>query len=388
MAKAAAKITAPAIDHEAIKREVADKPIILFMDPAKLEAYVAALRADVEENPGDIGTAKGRDIIKSNAAEIGRKKAVFEKERLRSTEEWRSNIATVNAAGKVVKESLQALQDQTRAPLTAWEEREASRRAEAETIVADMKAAVVIQLGDTAADLRDRLERIRSRNLSDEMFGPRIEEVTDLRDETVATLQAAIARVEQEEADRAELTRLREEREQRARDDAARAERERQEAEERAVQERAEQERVERERAAAEAETRRQQEEASRIERERHEAAERAQRQAEAAAQAERERIQREHEEVLAAERRRAEEAERAAQEERDRAARQQTQREAAERAERDAQAAREADRAHRSTIQREVKEAFMSCGVDEETAKKLVLAILAKTVPHTTISF
>ena len=29
-----------------------------------------------------------------------------------------------------------------------------------------------------------------------------------------------------------------------------------------------------------------------------------------------------------------------------------------------------------------------MSCGVDEETAKKLVLAILAKTVPHTTISF
>ncbi|BBD98022.1 hypothetical protein SAMIE_1015230 [Sphingobium amiense] len=377
MAKTAAKVQEPAIDHEAVKKEVADKPIIVLMDPIKLDAYIAALRAEVAENPGDVGTAKGRDIIRANAAEIGKKKSAIDRERLRSTEEWRNNIATVNAAGKVVKETLQALQDETRAPLTIWEEREESRMAEAASIIADMKAAVVIQVGDTAAMLRERLERIRSRNLSDDMFGPQIEEVTDLRDETVAALLTAITRVDQEEADRAELVRLREEREERERQDAARRERE--------EAERAE---AERQRLAAEAEAQRQADEAARIERERKEAADRAVREAEERAQAERDRIQREHEARLQAERDRAEEAERLAQEERARAAREKAEREEAARREQEEQARREADRAHRSKIQREVKEAFMSCGVDEDTAKKLVLAILAKTVPHTSIQF
>lgn len=388
MARAAAKTQEPVVDHEAIKREVSDKPIIVFMDPAKLDAYVAALRAEVEANPGDIGTAKGRDIIKGNAAEIGRKKSAFEKERLRTTEEWRSNIATVNAAGKVVKDTLQTLQDATRAPLTAWEEREANRAAEAAAIIADMKAATLVQVGDTADALRERLDRIRSRNLSDEMFGPRIEEVTDLRDETVATLQAAITRVEQEEADRAELARLREEREQRARDDAARLEREE-----------AERVAAERKRLADEAEAQRQAEQAARIERERQEAAERAQREvreaaereareAEARAQAERERIQREHDEALAAERRRTEAAERAAQEERDRVAREQTEREAAARAVAEEQARKSADLQHRAAVKDAARDAIIAIGIPATKADKLVQAITAGDIPHISITF
>ena len=377
MARAAQKVDAPIADHDAIKREVADKPIIVLMDPAKLEAYVAALRAEVAECPGDVDTARGRDVIRANAAEIGKKKSAIDRERLRSTEEWRNNINTVNAAGKLVKERLQALQDETRAPLTAWEEREASRKAEAEAILADMKAAAVVQVGDTVDALRERLDRIRSRNLSDEMFGPRIEEVTDLRDETVASLQAAIERAEQEEADRAELARLRAEREQREREEAARRERE---AEEAAA--------AERQRIEAEAEARRQAEEAARLERERQEAAARAAREAEERAQAERDRVQREHEEQLAAERRRAEEAERVAQAERDRIAAEQAERERQEREQREERARREADQAHRTAVKGKVKQAMMSCGADEDTARKIVLAILAGEVPHTTISF
>ena len=102
MAKAAVKPAEAIVDFEAIKKEVADNPIILFMDASKLIAYLAALRDEVEQNPGDVGTAKGRDTIKANAAEIGRKKSAIDKERLRKTEEWRSMTATVNAAGKAV----------------------------------------------------------------------------------------------------------------------------------------------------------------------------------------------------------------------------------------------------------------------------------------------
>lgn len=388
MANTAVKPVEPAVDYEAIKKEVADNPIILFMDSAKLDAYVEALRAEVALNPGDVSTAKGRDLIKGNAAEIGRKKSAFERERLRTTEEWRSNIATVNAAGKVVKDRLQALQDATRAPLTAWEEREASRRAEADAIVADMKAATLIQVGDTADALRERLERIRGRNLSDDMFGPRIEEVTDLRDETVSALLSAIDRVEQEERDRAELARLREEREQREREEAARRQREEAEAAE-----------AERQRIAAEHEAQRQAAEAARAERERQEAVEQAERQAreaaereareaEARAQAERERIQREHDAAIAEANRRAEEAERAAQAERDRVAREKAAQEEAARLAAEEQARKAADLSHRAAIKDAARDAIIAVGIPALKADKLVQAITAGDIPHVSIAF
>lgn len=388
MAKAAAQTKEPIIDHSLILREVADKPILVLTDQSKLDAYLAALRADVDANPGDINTAKGRDIIKSNAAEIGRKKTAIDKERLRATEEYRVKTAIINTAGKVVKERFQSLQDEVRAPLTAWEEREEARLTEAKAILDDMRQAIVIEVGATSAQIQERLDRIRGRNLSDETFGPRIHEATDLRDEAVAALAAALERIKQEEADRAELLRLREEREQRAREDAARLERE---AEERAA--------AERQRLAAEAEAQRMADQAARIDRERQEAAERAHREvreaaereareAEARAQAEQVRIQREHEEALSAERRRAEEAERAAQEERDRAARAQASRDAAARAEAEEQARKAADLSHRAVVKDAARDAIIGIGIPALKADKLVQAITAGDIPHVAITF
>ena len=223
MATAAKKIVVPTADHAAIIREVADKPLIILTDAAKLDLYLDALKAEAEANPGDVSTDTGRGIIRSNAAEIGRKKSGIEKERLRATEEYRTKVNIINAAGKVVKERLQALQDAVRAPLTAWEEREEARKSEAQAIIDDMVSSSVIGVDDTPATVQERLDRIRGRNLSDEMFGPQLEQVVDLRDSTVSTLQAAIERLEQAERDARDLARLREEAEQRAREDAERA---------------------------------------------------------------------------------------------------------------------------------------------------------------------
>ena len=98
--------------------------------------------------------------------------------------------------------------------------------------------------------------------------------------------------------------------------------------------------------------------------------------------------MQREHEEQLAAERRRAEEAELAARAERERIAAEQAERERQEREQREERARLEADQAHRNAVKGRAKQAIMSCGADEDTARKIVLAILAGEVPHTTISF
>ncbi|MGY2734921.1 hypothetical protein [Sphingomonas sp. UYP23] len=83
------------------------------------------------------------------------------------------------------------------------------------------------------------------------------------------------------------------------------------------------------------------------------------------------------------------------AQAERDRVAEQERQREAREAADRaaakrlaDEQAAREANKAHRARVKTAAKQAIMTCGADEETAQKIVLAIIAGEVPAVALAF
>jgi colicin import membrane protein len=50
--------------------------------------------------------------------------------------------------------------------------------------------------------------------------------------------------------------------------------------------------------------------------------------------------------------------------------------------------AKREANQAHRAKIMKAAKEAIMTCGIDEEAAKKVVLLIRAGEVPNVSLAF
>lgn len=341
-----------------------DHSIVLF-DTEKFDVWYEKLKANAPTD-ADVSTKKGRDTLRSYAADIRSQKAAIDRDRLRLTKEWREMTSQVNDAGKVINERLDKLADEVRQPLTEYEEAEKARVAECRAVIDGLKAAAVVTMEDTASDVRDRGMSVWSTKIDPDRFGDMTGEAEAAKGIAVETLKAALARLTKEEADRAELAKLRAAEEERAAREAA--EREAQEAE----RQRAEAERVAEERRIAAEKA-----DAERIAAAEKEAAERAQREAEAAAQAERDRIEREHAEQLAAERRRAEEAEAAAQAERDRVA--------AEQAE---QAARDADKAHRSAVMKAAKEAIMTCGADEETAKKIVLLIRSGEVPNVTLRF
>jgi hypothetical protein len=286
-------------------------------------------------------------------------------------------VAQANEAGKVIDARLEALAVEVRKPLTEWEEAEKARVDGCRAVIDGFKAKSVVTLEDTAETVRTRGSEVYTTELDPDVFAEMLDEAKNAKDEAVRILQAALARLTKEEADRAELERLRAENE-------AREAKELEEAEARAAAEReaeearlAEQRRLDAEKAEAE-----------RIAQVEREAAERARVEAEQAAEAERQRVAREHEEQLAAERRRAEEAERAAQAERDRVAATEAARLAEEERIAAEQRKREADQAHRSKIMTAAKEAIMTCGVDEEAAKKIVLLIRAGEVPNVTLSF
>jgi colicin import membrane protein len=355
---------------------VANEPGIVLLDRVKFDAWYEKLAAKAPTDV-DVTTKKGRDALRSFAAEVRSEKAAIDKARLRLTKEWRDMVSQANDAGKEIAERLEQLAIEVRKPLTEWEEAETARVNRCREIIDGFKADAVVTLDDTAATVRARGAGIWQIALDEEQFRDLLPEAQSAKEQAVATLKTALARLEKEEADRAELERLRAENEAReAREREEAAERERVEAERRAEEERiareAEEARLAEERrvAAEKAET-------ERIERARQEAAE-----------AERQRVEREHAEQLAAERRRAEEAERAAQAERDRIAAAEAAREAEAKRLADEQAAREADQAHRSAVMKAAKEAIMTCGVDEETARKVVLLIRAGEVPHVTLGF
>ncbi|WP_347271879.1 hypothetical protein [Rhizorhabdus histidinilytica] len=346
---------------------VTNDPGIVLLDTEKFDAWYDSLKAKAPAD-ADVSTKKGRDALRSYAAEVRSEKAAIDKARLRLTKDWRDMVDQCNAAGKIIVERLETLAAEVRKPLTDWEEAEKARVAECEAMIARIKAAATVTIEDTAETVRVRGSEIYGlqSEITVERYQDRYETAMQARSDTIGVLKSALDRLTREEAERAELERLR----------AEAAERERVEAEKRAAEE-AERERAEQERIAEERRIAAEQAEAERIERVKREAAE-----------AERLRVEREHQEALAAERRRAEEAEAAAQAERDRVAAEQRAREQEEARVAAEQARREADQAHRTAVKSAAKTAIMSCGADEETARKIVMAIIAGEVPAVKLEF
>jgi hypothetical protein len=363
---------------------VAQTPQLVLVDASKRDDLFAHIKREIEAFEPDVSTAKGRDAIKSFAFKITRTKTAIDDAGKKLNEEARAKISVVDAARRDARETLEELAKSVRKPLTEWEEAEKARVLNCRTIIDSFKASSVVTLDDTSLTIRERGTAVHGTALDPEEFRDMVDEAQTAKDAAIDVLKAALARLTREEAERAELEALRAAAAERAEADriaAEKAEADRQEAArieaEKAATERAAQEAAERAQAEQERRVAAEKAEAERIERAKVEAAERAQREAEQAARAEQDRRDREHAAQLAE-----------AQAERDRIAKIEADRQAesdriaAEKAERDA------DQAHRTAVMKAAKEAIMTCGTDEETARKIVLLIKAGDVPNVSLRF
>lgn len=352
-------------------------PSLVLLEPEKFDRFYEEVAREVRSHVPDLTTPSGRKAIASLAFKVTKTKTAIDDARKTLTEEARAQIKKVDEQGKLIRDRLDALRDEARKPLTDWEAAEEARAAKAKEITDAIRRDAEVSIDDTSETVAGRLDLLRSLELTEELFGDTLVIARELRRKAIEALESAFARLKQAEADRAELARLK----------AAEEERQRREAEERAEAEaKAQAEREERERAEAAERARKAEEE--RVAQAAREAEERAKAEAERTAAAAAEAKEKAHQEELAAEKRRADAAEAARRAEADRIAQERAQQEAAAKAEADAKAKREADIAHQSQIMGEAKAAIMSHGVGEATAKTLVLAIKAGTVPHVTIIF
>lgn len=345
-----------------------EKPETVLLSEELTQKTLARVRevSQFEEQP-DMNTAKGRDLVRSAAAKVAKFKSHIDKSRLEITAEKRREIAEINASSKVLIEGLAEIQDEVRAPLTAWETAEKAREELVESTIARIKAAALVTISDTAASVSARGNEIYEIEIDPEVFRKRTDEATEAQAATIKSLHEAMNVLREREEAQAELAKMK----------AVEAERLAKEAEEL------------RQREAAEAAARAEQEAKEREERLKQEAADKARRDAEQAAEQARLAAEREAQRQIDEANERAAAAERAAQAERDRIAAEKAEEQRIAAAQAAEEERRQKNAAHRRKIMGAVKQSIMEVGgITEEAAMAIVRAMAKGNVPHVVVQF
>lgn len=337
----------------------------VYSAPQGLDPYLAKIKEELDAFVPDVSTKKGRDAIASIAYKVAKGKTALDNIGKDLVAELKDVPKKIDAERKRMRDLLGQWKDEVRKPLTDWEEAEEARQARHKAGIEWFQLRAKEHHDLDLQELRASLAEVEGKTV-DAAWEEFEAEAHRAKAKAVEALAAAVAAREKHEAEQAELAKLR-----------------------------------------AEAAAREQKDREERIARE---AAERAQREAEAKAQAEREAaIKREAEATAAAERRELElklQAERAEREkaealQREQQAKTDAERKAAEAVAEEqrrvaAQAAaeakeaerREADKAHKTAINRAALDAFVKGGMTEECAKLAVTLIAKKAIPAVSITY
>lgn len=339
-------------------------PVLAFTQPEKFTEFLKGIRDELEAFKPDVSTAKSRGEIAAMAFRVTKQKTAIDKAGKELNADKRKEIDAVDAERRKIWDKLEALADEIRKPLTDWENAEKEREKAKSEILDRLHGAVYDP--NSSESVRLAIQKATDIAIDPEIFRDETNDAVNGKAETLTNLNIALERATRHEADQAELRRLREEKEAREREEA-----------DRIAHESAE--RAERERAEREKEAERQAEE--RRQRDIQEAAEKARQDEIRKAREEAERRDREAQEKIDAANR---EADRIKKETDDR----ERARLAEEKRIRDEQEARERDKAHRGAIMKAAKESLIENGLDEPTARKIVLAIVAGEIANVKLVF
>ena len=372
-----------------VLEEVRTSPSLVLRDTQKFEDFFAAIKLEIGKAPPDLSTMKGREKIASNAYKIRQTKAAIEKAAKTLTEDWRRQTTLVNAERARIAAELDAYAEEIRAPLTAWEEAAKEREANGQAMVGRIKAWASVMLDDKSQDLAERIMDLKMLDLSEAALGSFAQLAALARENAVTSLGEAQVRLAREEADRAELAKLRAEAAEReAKEAAEREAKAKADAEAKAAAEAEAQAKRDAEAKAAAEEAARKAE-AERIAQAAREAEIKAREESERRAREAQEEMEKAHQAELAEAKRRADAAEAEAKAAQDKFAKERAEAELAAEAQREADRRRQEDMQHRADVILIAKVALTTrCGLTAGAAGEVVTAIEAGNIPALFIQF
>lgn len=340
--------------------------VALFTEGQGVAELLADIRKQATSLVPDLSTAKGRKEIASIAFSVAKTKTYLDGFGKELTDKYKEIPKRIDANRKLIRDYLDALKDEVRAPLTQYEAAEEARVAALQSRLARLnELGSYASIEIAAADLQVMLNEVEQ-NALDDTWQELLPQATVAKELAAKRLGEALAARQKYEAEQAELEQLR--------------------------QKQAEQDRIDRERLIAELaaeQARREEENRQRMERE---AAQHREQEAQRQALAAREREEQARRDSEAAElaRQQAEaNAARQAEEAATRAAEQERQRIADEQRLKDEEDARRmADRAHQGRINSAILMDLIGMGIEEDKAVTLIKHIANNKIAHLTINY
>jgi len=321
--------------------------------PNGLDKIIAEVRRRVEEHQPDISTEKGRAAIKSLAFWVSKQKTTVEEYGKNMSMAIKRQATDIDAERKRGKEAFDALRDQARKPLDDYEAAVKARLDAHEQALKEVGELSAVPFGADVAEIERRIAKLDEYALRNwEEFAVRF----SLSNDAVSLrLNTILSQTKQQDAEREAFKRSEAERIERESAEAkARQEREQKERDERIAREATE--RAERAAAEREAQAKRDAEaaeaRAAKAEKDVKEAAAKAIRDQEAAVEAERQRNER------------------------------------ARLAEEAATKAREANKAHKLKIDKEIILALVAYEMSTATAREIVAAMSRGEIPNVKVIY
>lgn len=204
-----------------------------FTNEDEFEKLYAQVKEAVDKHIPDLTTKGGRDAIASTAYKVSRTKTALIAQGKKLTEGWRDQTKKVNAACNTIEERLDTLRDDVRKPLTEWEDAETARVAGLKARLEALVGLSKVGFGRTSADLAELYAEAEKTPMGVEHWEEFAPQAAVAREDALDTLKRLFATAKKQEDDALELERLR----------ADAAERDRLEAERLAVEQLANQKR-------------------------------------------------------------------------------------------------------------------------------------------------
>jgi hypothetical protein len=199
-------------------------PGLVLVDSNVRADFIQHVRNEISLFTGDLSTAGGRKAIASFAHKVTRTKTAIDNAGKALNEQARKQIAAVDAVRREMRETLDALRDEVRAPLTEWEVAEKERLEARDNTLRIINQAGIGVPGETAAAIEDRLRQLHCIGILEEVFQEGTESAIEALEKAKDQVSVLLDRAKSEEAAQAELEKLRAEAAAREKADREKAE--------------------------------------------------------------------------------------------------------------------------------------------------------------------
>jgi hypothetical protein len=173
-----------------------------------IDPLIERIEAEVRSHVADLTTKKGRDAIASLAFKVSTSKTALDTAGKALTQTQKAEIKVVDDARKKIRDRFDALRDEARKPLTDWEKAEADKEATQSQLLVNLRNHGAIS-SDDPAEIQQIADFIKNINL-DGFEGAALDMANESREHTLKELRTMYAAAVQRDADAAELAALRE----------------------------------------------------------------------------------------------------------------------------------------------------------------------------------